>query len=338
MLKVKEITNKATWKTFLSHYKGFFPFFQTWNWGEVQKSLGFGVVRLGVYDNDKLVGISQIVMIHAKRGNYLHLRHGPVFGECKKEYLNKLLEYIKKMADNEYSFIRISPLVEKNGSEEKVFHIFGFRNAPIHNMDAEVCWVLDITKSPDDILAGMRKSHRYLIKKALKEKIDITTIDTVNKDTVAFLEIYNTLANNRGFVAHKGLVEELEVLGQDKEALLFLAKYEGKIVGGALIDFVGDMAIYHHGATDDAYRALSVSYLLQWKAIEESKKRGKKVYNFWGIAPIEHKKHPWAGLTLFKTGFGGEKKEFMHAKDLPLTPWYFKTFLIETLTRIKKGY
>lgn len=338
MVKIKEITNSSVWKTFLQKYKGFFPFFQTWDWGEVQKALGFEVSRLGLYDEDLLVGIVQVVFVHAKRGNYLHLRHGPVCVAYKKEYIEKLLEHLKKIGEGEYLFIRTSPLIEKNGEEQQVFASLGFRNAPLHNMDAEICWVLDATKSEEMLLAEMRKSHRYLIKKSQKESIEIIQTEKVNKDVVEFLDIYNSLASHRGFVAHKGLVEELEILGGQKEASLFLAKYEDKIIGGALIDFVGDMAIYHHGASDDAYRHLSVSYLLQWEAIKEAKKRGKKVYNFWGIAANESKNHPWAGLTMFKTGFGGGKREFMHAQDLPLSPWYFKTYLIETITRIRKGY
>ena len=338
MVRVKDIANKSLWDTFLNKYKGFFPFFQTWNWGEVQKSLGFSVRRLGIYDNDHLVGIVQMVFIHAKRGNYIHLRHGPICTEYKKEYVDALLSFIKEIAENEYFFIRMSPLLQKHGDEAHLFETTGWRNAPIHNMDAEVCWVLDITHSENELLAGMRKSHRYLIKKAQKEAVEIVSVSEVNKDVVSFLEIYNALASHRGFVAHKGLVEELDILGSDKEALLFLAKYEGKVIGGALVDFVGDMAIYHHGASDDTYRQLSVSYLLQWHAILEAKKRGKKIYNFWGIAPTESRKHPWAGLTLFKTGFGGERKEFMHAKDLPLSPWYLKTYLIEYITKLRKGY
>ncbi len=338
MVKVKEVASKSTWKNFLEHYRGFFPFFQTWNWGEVQKTLGFGVTRLGIYEGDILVGIAQVVRIHAKRGNYLHLRHGPVMSTYRKDYLQALLTYLRRLDNGKYAFIRTSPLVEKSGKEYDMLKTLGFRDAPMHNMDAEICWVLDITTSEETLLSDMRKSHRYLIKKSQKEHIEIVKMDEVNKDALSFLEIYNSLASHRGFVAHKGLVEELEILGADKEAVLFLAKYEGKVIGGALIDFAGNMAIYHHGASDDTYRNLSVSYLLQWEAIQEAKKRGKKIYNFWGIASNESKKHPWAGLTMFKTGFGGEKREFMHAQDLPLSPWYIKTYLIETLTRIRKGY
>ena len=48
--------------------------------------------------------------------------------------------------------------------------------------------------------------------------------------------------------------------------------------------------------------------------------------------------HPWKGLTFFKLGFGGEKREFMHAKDLPVSRKYYITKIFETLEKKKRGY
>lgn len=339
MITIKEVTSKISWTNFLEQtYTGFFPFFQTWNWGEVQKKIGFPIMRLGLYEKDKLVGVVQLVEVHAKRGSYFHLRHGPVLLHFTKSSMHTLMVFLKELAKKKHiDFIRMSPLIEDN-QDLNFLQSLGWHNAPIHNMDAQICWVLDISQSEDEILSGMRKSHRYSIKKSLLEKIEIKKADKVSADTSAFFALYKDLALKRGFVAHKGLTEEIEILGKENEAVLFLAKYEGKIIGGALIDFVGPMAIYHHGATDDAYRHLLVSYLLQWEAIKEAKKRGKKIYNFWGIAATESKKHPWYGLSLFKTGFGGERKEFLRAKDLPLTVGYYKAYIIDLLTKIRKGY
>jgi len=340
MLKVTEITNKKIWDKFLEEdYKGFYPFFESWEWGEVQKKIGFEVIRIGLLDKEKLIGSVQIVKVNAKRGNYFHLRHGPILINHSVGNYTAILKYLKNLANSSnVNFIRISPLIEDTTEVNKVLNSLGFRNSPIHNMDAEICWILDITKSEDELLSQMRKSHRYLIKKSLKEEIEILQITKSDTNFEKFLGLYKKLANKRHFTMHKGLKEELDILGQSNKAVLFLAKKGGKILGGALIDFAGNMAIYHHGAIDDEYRDLNVSYLLQWVAIREAKKRGKKIYNFWGIASNESKKHPWYGLTLFKTGFGGEKKQFMHAKDLPLSPKYVLTYLIETYSRIKKGY
>jgi len=59
---------------------------------------------------------------------------------------------------------------------------------------------------------------------------------------------------------------------------------------------------------------------------------------FWGIAPENRPKHPWTGLTLFKTGFGGYKEEYLHCQDLPVTLKYWLNYTVEKMRRIKRGY
>lgn len=341
MFKIEEIYNKDIWNKFLQKKEiCFFPFFQSWNWGEVQKELGFDVLRLGVFDNNgkDVVGICQIVDVKAKRGHYLHLRHGPVFLEFSDMNFDFLIKYIKSLAiEKNASFIRVSPLIKKESLSSNFFRKKGFINAPIHNMDAEICRILDIDKPEDQILKEMRKTHRYLIKKAQNLNIKIIRSKKI-LDIDLFLNIYNKLSRQRHFVPHRGIKEEFEKLIKDDQIVLFLAEYEGNIIAGALIVFVGDMAIYHHGASDDKFRNIPASYLLQWEAILEARRRGKKLYNFWGIAPPNGKNHPWQGLTLFKTGFGGRVEEFVHAQDLPLNNWYWKNYFIEYVRKVLKGY
>ncbi|MCL5970086.1 MAG: peptidoglycan bridge formation glycyltransferase FemA/FemB family protein [Patescibacteria group bacterium] len=336
MLEVKEIKVKKLWDEFLSKKEIDFPFFQTWSWGEVQKKLGFNILRRGLFEEKKIVGICLIVEKKARRGHFLHLRHGPVFLDFKPEYFDFIIENAKNLAKEKgTSFVRISPLIQKDKIEESFFKKRGFIDYPIPNMDAEVCWVLDIQKPEDEILKSMRKTHRYLIRKALQMDIEIVRTNKMSEIN-KFLKLYNELSKAKHFIPHKGIKEEFEEFGKDDEALLFFAKYEGKILATALIVFAGDMAIYHHGASSSEFKNIPASYLLQWSVIQEAKKRGKKYYNFWGIADSPN--HPWHGHTLFKTGFGGEKVQFVQAKDLPLSPIYWKTYLIELITKWRKGY
>jgi len=338
MYEIKHITDQKIWADFLDHtYEGFYPFFQSWEWGEVQQELGFSIERVGLFQKESLVGIVLIVEIKAKRGHYLHLRHGPVVLDSVK-HTPELITYAKNRAKQlGASFLRVSPLIEKSQKNLDLIHRLGGRPAPIHNMDAEVCWVLDITMSEEDLLKQMRKSHRYLIRKAQTMPIEII-MSTDVKDLELFLPLYTGLSERKHFVAHKGLREEFGSFSRNDHAMLFLAKYEGNIIGGAVISFIGNMAIYRHGASDEAYRNIPASYLIQWHAILEAKRRGKTLYNFYGIAATEDKKHPWYGLTLFKTGFGGAKYEFLHAMDIPLQIGYVKSYIIDTITRIRKGY
>lgn len=338
MYKLEEIREKKIWENFLlSDQVEVHPFFQSWNWGEVQKALQNDVTHLGLYHNKKLVGICLCVRIQARRGTYIHLRHGPVLSDFISQFPEFLIEMKKYAKEKKVDFLRMSPILDATSFDISYLRNLGFRNAPIHNMDAENAWVLDLEKTEDELLQNMRKTTRYLVRKAQKMPIEI--IETKNlKDFEDFDTLYRITSKRHGFVPHRGMKEEIEIFGKDDQARLFLAKFEKKVIAGAIIIFYGDQAIYHHAASDDAYREIPAPYLLQWEIIRAAKKRGKKVYNFWGVIPENKPNHPWRGLTLFKTGFGGRRVDAIHAQDLPLNPLYWKTFFIETAWRIKRGY
>ena len=118
---------------------------------------------------------------------------------------------------------------------------------------------------------------------------------------------------------------------------VFTAWHNNQPLASAVIVFYGNSAFYHHGASAES--KIPSAYLLQWEAILEAKRRGHKFYNFWGIVPDEvaAKGHPWAGITLFKKGFGGFRTDYLHAQDLPLSWRYWPNYLLETMRRVKRG-
>ena len=347
MMKLDIIEDKKVWEDFLLSQE-YQPFFQSWNWGEVQERAGHTIYRLGLFDGKKLVGICLAVLVNAKRGRYLHLRHGPVlshFQTLLPEFLTLLKGHaIARLLD----FIRISPLIrvsletdsendEKKHINLQFFRDSGFRNAPIHNMDAENAWVLDLDKSEEELLSGMRKTTRYLVRKAQDLPLTITQ-STDKKDFDAFMKLYEKTSRRHNFVPHRGIEEEFAIFAKENQAKLFLGRYKKQVLAGALIVFYGDWAVYHHGASSDEHKEIPAAYAVQWEAIKEAKRLGKKLYNFWGVVPPEKPKHPWQGLTLFKMGFGGRRLNFIHAQDLPLKVSYWKTYAIETVWRIRRGY
>jgi lipid II:glycine glycyltransferase (peptidoglycan interpeptide bridge formation enzyme) len=311
-----EITSQKIWDEFVLRHSPQ-ALFQSWQWGEVEKKMGHKIWRWGWFAGGKLAGVAQMKKVTARRGTFLHIRHGPV-GRINFNDVIKLAKTEKAW------FIRVSPQMQDDGAYKKR----GFMPAPIHAMDAEFCWVLDLDKSEEELMAGMRKTTRYEIKRAQKLGV---TIHTGFKD---FLSLYKETSRRQGFVGHSGIKEEIALFAQD--ALVLNASYEGKTLASAIILFWGDEAIYHHGASLPG--KIPASYLLQWEAIREAKKRGKKVYNFWGIAPEDNLNHPWRGLTLFKTGFGGRQMRYMHAMDLPISPLYVIPKIIETIRKRLKGY
>jgi len=342
-LNIREIDDKEIWENFLLECKEK-TFLDSWNWGEFQKSLGNKIWRIGIFENENLLGLALVVKIEAKRGKFLFIPHGPNLKiedkEKKLKLLRVLRDELERIAKSEdCDFIRISPILKKTKENEEIFSILGFKNAPIF-IHPEITWELNIEKSEEDILAGMRKTTRYLIKKAQKEKLLTIREENSLEGVSLFNKIYLETKERQHFVPFslEYLQKEFLAFKDEGQISILLGNYKGEVIAGGIFIFWQNLAFYHHGASSRKYSKIPTSYLLLWEAIKKAKQKGCKVFNFWGIAPTDSPKHPWAGLTLFKIGFGGEKKEYVKTKDLPLKKKYWINYIVETLRKWKRRY
>ncbi len=334
-LRIAIIDSKSTWEWFVLQYSPQ-ALFQSWTWGEVQKKSGIPVMRYGLYEGETLKGVAQAVLVKARRGSFLHVRHGPIIDGTNKRLWTHLVDSLKTEAKKHGClFLRISPLIPDDADSVALFKTLHTVPAAIHRMDGEYCWVLDLTASSEELLSGMRKTIRYEIKHGQKDGVEVFSTENP-KNLSAFFDLYKQTSTRQGFVPHSGIREEFELFSKAKQAMLYLGKYEGNTSAAAIILYYGNQAIYHHGAS--AHSKAPVSSVVQWEAILDAKKRGMKVYNFWGIAPESSLKHPWRGITLFKKGFGGHELRYSHAQDIPISPLYIIPRIIETVRRLMRGY
>ncbi|MBW6440923.1 peptidoglycan bridge formation glycyltransferase FemA/FemB family protein [Patescibacteria group bacterium] len=341
IMLIKEISDKSIWENFVqSNEKN--TFLHSWNWGEFNKNTGEEIWRLGMFNQNELAAVFLVLKIKARRGSFLFIPHGPIFNQKVdniKQILNDIFQYLKNLGKTEQvGFIRISPLLEKTKENLEIFQKFGFRNAPIHMMHPETTWLLDITKSEDDLMKEMRKTHRNLVRRATKDGVKIVQ-SSEEKYLHAFYDIHTETVQRHKFIpfSYDYIKKEIETFKQDNQIEIFSALYKGKVISSAIVVFYGGQAFYHHGASSSTYMKIPSSYLNLWQAIDEAKKRGKAIFNFYGI--VEDKpNHPWSGLSKFKKGFGGYQENVLHCQDLPLNQKYLLTYFIESIRKLKRGY
>jgi len=350
-LKIQEIENKEIWENFLLEREEK-TFLSSWNWGEFNKMMGNKIWRLGVFENNSLISVALVVKIVAKRGSFLLIPHGPVMKyeagsmkyeevrSTKYEVLKILLEELKKIGEREKAdFIRISPIWEDIEENIKIFQNLGFREAPIH-IHPEDSWKLDITPSEEELLRQMRRTTRYLIHRAQKvQNLKIFQSQTF-EDIEIFNKIHQEVVNRQHFIPFslEYFKNEFLAFQPDNQASLFFGKYKEEIIASAYLVFWSNIAFYHHAALLPKYHKIPIAYLLLWEAIKEAKKRGCEIFDFWGfVDPQKKPKHPWAGPTLFKMGFGGNAFEYLKTQDFPLSKKYWLTFLFEKLRKIKRN-
>ena len=348
--KIKQIENKQTWDEFVRN-ESEYTFLHSWNWGEFSSAMGHKIWRLGIYDNNNLAGAVLVVGIKARRGSFLFVPHGPMLANPKSQIsnakqitnyklqiFNELIVHLKELANTENcSFIRISPLLERNEENQQIFDELGFRRAPIH-MHAESTLLLDITKSEEELFKNMRKTTRYLIKRMEKEGVKIEIENPPQGDH--FLRLQKKVAERKHFIvfSEKQIKNEIKFFCPDNEAVVFNALYGGEVVASALIIYYGYRAFYYQSASYCENKNVSAPYLMVWRAMEEAKRRGCGVFDFYGASPENEPDHPWAGPTLFKLGFGSYRIDYLPAQDLVLNWKYWLTFAIEKIRKIKRGF
>ena len=343
-MTIQEIHDKNIWESFLAQCEQK-TFLHSWNWGEFQKAMREKIWRFGFWENEELIAVALVVKVVAKRGTFLLIPHGPVTKSPNDQIpmtkiLQTLLKELNKIAKEEKTaFIRINPIWERTKENTKIFKDLGFKNAPIQ-MHPEASWKLDLTLSEDELLKNMRKTTRYLIRKAGENK-DIEVAQSATKEDIKiFSELHAKVSARQHFVpfSFEYLESEFLAFQKDNEITIFWGEYQGNIAAASFVIFWLGIGFYHHAASLPEYAKFSLPYLLQWEAIKEAKKRGCVLYDFWGyVNPQTQPNHPWAGPTLFKMGFGGRAHEYVKTQDFPLSWKYGITMIFEKLRKIRRN-
>lgn len=334
-IAVKEISSKSTWEKFMrSRKEG--NFLQSFNWGQFHKNLGKHIHRIGFFESGELAGVMLCVVEKAKRATYLTTPGGPLINWQDREQVNLFKQTIENIAKQEgCSFVRVRPQILETTDNRQLFAKLGFKDAPMH-LHAELTRELDLNKSEEELLSGMRKTTRYEIKQAIRLGIKIATSQNP-KDMRDFYKLQRETAIRQKFVEfdEKFLTEQFAVFAADNQAVLYTAYLDRMKLTQAFIIFYGLEADYHYGASTLDGRKYPGAYLIQWQAIKEAKKRGLKRYNLWGVAPEGDVNHRFWGVSVFKRGFGGKDIAYLHAQDLIINPLAYKLNQVVELTRKK---
>lgn len=329
MLTLKPIDQPKVWEKFLLDSPQV-NFLSSWQWGEMHRQLNQLVLRYGIYNQERLVGLVQLIKVVAKRATYLECSGGPVI-DWSQASIKWLFNQLKLIARKEKaSFIRIRPNILATPENWQLYKTAGLQRSPMH-LHAETTWVLLLQPDEETLLKNMRKTTRYLIKKAEKQGVEIK-LSTDTKDIDVLYRLQQATVERKHFVpfSREYFLAEFNCFLPDC-ARIFKAVYQGRVLAMALILFYGNEAVYHYSGSANIHRGVPASYLLQWAVIKEAKKRGLARYNLWGFT--DNPKHRFFGPSLFKKGFGGEKADYLPAHDLVVNPGYWLNWLIETMRR-----
>jgi lipid II:glycine glycyltransferase (peptidoglycan interpeptide bridge formation enzyme) len=292
-----------------------FTIFQSPEWEEFKLKTG--------YENSHRIG--NILVLQKKLPLGRSMLYSPLVSERSYKSADFVKQIRKIALENKSILYRLELNAPKDADLPAGFVKSFEEMQPEHN------WVLDIDKTEEEILTGMKQKGRYNIKIAENAGVKVTSSnDADSKELKEFYKQYSA-TGKRHKISYRGpeyFTSLLAIFGKSDYALVYTAWHGEKALASAIILFYGQSALYLYGGSSDVNRNLMAPYLLHWQIIKDSRARNLKEYNFLGVAPNDDEKHPWAGITRFKKQFGGEQIDIAGSYDLPIRPIEYQAFKI----------
>lgn len=330
--RVVNENEREQFDTFIaSHPKG--HILQTWAWGQVKKATGWEPHALVVEDAGQIAA-SILLLEHGLPGtrrSFFYAPRGPVVDIDNAALFDFLLGAVKEMAKERGAImLKIDPDVPVHHEGLAAYlKSRGFRPAPaaggFEGTQPRFVFRLNITPSPEEIMAAFQPKTRYNIRLAERKGVTIKENCTL-ADLQTFYDLLQETAHRDHFLIRSysyfaTLWRELVERGY---ARLLLAHYRGEAIAGTLMFLLGNKAWYLYGASSSRHREVMPNYLLQWTMICRAREAGCTMYDFRGVPGILSPDNPLYGLYRFKKGFGGTYTEFIGEYDLVYAPLFYR--------------
>lgn len=331
---------KDEWNNFVSRHSG--SFLQSWEWGEVMEADNRKIWRLALVEGSRILCAALVVRYDLPfQKCYLYVPCGPVFvlSSLDPSLWQNFWYRIKEIAaDQNAVFLKIEPRIASTISESsRFFKELKFKKSRL-DVQPRKTLILDLFKSPEDLLAEMHPKTRYNIRLARKKGVIIRGWpggSAVDRFWVFWRLARETASRDKIRLFPESHYRRVfEIFGRVDLSELYTAEYvtpEGvnEILASIFVVHWGETAVYLYGASASRYQNLMASSLIHWEAILDAKIKGLKYYDFWGIDEAR-----WPGITRFKKGFGGREVEYLGAWDHPFKPFWYQVYKLAKKVKI----
>ena len=304
---------------------------QSWEWGDFRETTGVSVERAVGFEGAEAKKQLQITFHPIPKLPYT-VGYFPK-GEIPNEMMSKtLLEMGKR---NKALMIKIEPDVYRPiGSDNDLSEIrktllnTGYEKG--RSLFTPYSFMLDLTKTEDQLLKNMKSKTRYNLRLAEKKGVTVeedTSIDGFEE----YLELLKLTTKRQSFYAHTEKYQRnmWKFMNKAGIARVLKAKYEGRTLAAWVMFVFNDTLYYPYGASSRENREVMASNLLMWEAIKFGKKLNLKTLDMWGsLGPNASPKDSWFGFHKFKEGYGATLMEFVGTYDLVIEPQLYKLYRI----------
>jgi len=293
---------------------------QTWEWGDFQISQGHTVYRLGVFDkNDKIISAYSVSFHKIPKTKFSigTILRGP-------DITDEMLNEVTKIAKTENAiFVKFEPDV----INKKLGHFRNLKKSPKVAFYPHT-FLIDLTKSENQLLEEMHPKTRYNIRIANRHGVEIRE-ETNDKGFEIYLKILFETTKRQGFYLHtqkyhRDLWKQLKNTGM---VHIMLASYQNEVLSAFMIFKLKDQLFYPYGASLHTNRQVMAQNLLMWEVIKLGQKLKCKTFDMWGcLGPRAKETENGFGFHRFKQGYGGQLVEYVGTYDLIINPTFYKIY------------
>lgn len=202
-------------------------------------------------------------------------------------------------------------------------------------MFTKYSFILDLTKTEEELLAAMHPKTRYNIRLAQKRGVVIKE-DSSPEAFEQYITLMSETTGRQQFHAHNEAYHRQmwSIMHKSGIARLFTASYEGSTLAAWIIFSWKDTVYYPYGASGRQHRDVMAPNLLLWEIARWAKDKGFHSFDLWGaLGPNPNPSDPWYGFHRFKQGYSPRLVEHIGSYDLVIHPLLYKLSVIADVLR-----
>jgi len=326
---VREVSDVAPsgWDGWLRNSPGGGHVLQSHAWGEFKRRYGWRPLRLVLERGGEVAGAGQFLAYNTMPvpGFLMYCSKGPWLPWEDEEAVRAFFRGVADVAGEAGAHtLKIEPEVPGRSVDVKaLLEEIGFHEARYAlNFDTTV--TVDLSPPEEELLAKMRKSTRYGVRKAAREGVEVVEPEDFEGAWETFYGWMEDMAERKSdFTIRRPrgyLHDMMRAMHDAGQGHLFLAVHEGTPLAGVFVFTLGEKYWFMHGASSTEKRSYNPNHLLQWEVMRWARRRGIRYYDMVGIPKPEDRNEddPYYGVYRFKIGFGGEVTDFLGCLDLPI--------------------
>jgi len=306
---------------------------QSWEWGEFRQKTGVKVIRVGLFEQEKMVSGYQVTFHPVPKTSYT-IGYLP---KCVSPEETMIYSLKKIGQENNCIFIKLEPNVggfyplnqqQQDIQQNLKEYLKESDCIPGRPLFTKYTFSIDLTRSEADILTAMKPKTRYNLRLSQKYGVEIVD-DETEKGFEEYLKLTFQTAKRQKFYAHspdyhRKMWESLAPAGM---AHLLKAVYQGKTLVTWVLFTFKNILYYPYGASTLEHKEVMASTMMMWSAMMFGKSQGCRVFDLWGsLGPQPDPKDPWYGFHHFKEGFSPQLVEFVGSFDLVIDPTIYKLY------------